>query len=136
MHLSNDEISEKKRQNQQESFDDFRVALRDLIKTCSYCSDIRVNNALCDQIIEGLLDDDTVEKLLRQKILTFERTVQICRAHEAAKQQRQEIKGGHQTIAATSSYKSKKQQDHQSDYGQVKVPPTGKCSHCGELQHK
>ena len=62
--------------------------------------------------------------------------MQICRTHETAKQQREEIKGGHQTIAGTSSYKSKKQQDRQSNYGQVKVPPTQKCSRCGKPQHK
>ena len=57
----------KRRQNQQELFDDFMIALRNLVKTSSYCSDVCVNNALCDQIIEGLLDGDTVEELLRQK---------------------------------------------------------------------
>ena len=50
--------------------------------------------------------------------------MQTCRAQEAAKQQHEEIKGGLQTVAATSSYKSKKQQHHQSNNGEVKVPLT------------
>ena len=97
----------KRRQNQHESFNDYMVASRDLVKTCCYCFNACVNNALRDQIIEGLLDGDTVEELLRQKNINLVRTMQICRVHEAAKQQREETKGGHQTIAAMSSYKSK-----------------------------
>ena len=50
----------KRRQRKQESFDDFLVALRDLVKTCCYCTYACVNNALRDQVIEGLQDGDTV----------------------------------------------------------------------------
>ena len=35
----------KRGQHKQESFNDFLVALRDLVKSCSYCSDACVNNA-------------------------------------------------------------------------------------------
>ena len=89
------------------------MALRDLVKTCSNCTDACVNNALCYQMIEELRDGD-VEELLRQKALTLNKTIQICRAHEAAKRQEKEIKRNDVTIAATSSYKFKKHQDRQS----------------------
>ena len=76
MKLLNDEIFTKKKTSSNHSMV--------LGKTCSYCSDACVNNALRNQIIEGLLYGDTVKELLRQKTLTLERTKQICRAHEAA----------------------------------------------------
>ena len=44
----------KRQQFARESFNDFLVALRDLVKTCNYCADVCTDNALRDQIIEGL----------------------------------------------------------------------------------
>jgi len=44
-----------------ESFDDYLVSLRELVKTCNFCSDACMQKCVRDQIIEGLLDDDTVE---------------------------------------------------------------------------
>ena len=98
----------KRRQHARESFDDYLVALRELVKTCRYCTDDCVSKILRDQIIEGLQDGDTIEELLRQKKLSLEQTIQICRAHESAKNQREEIKGSHAAINVTSTYKAKK----------------------------
>ena len=36
--------------------------------------------------MEGILDGDTIEDLLKEKTLTLENTISKCRAHEAAKQ--------------------------------------------------
>ena len=70
-------------QQQGESFDDYLVSLQELAKTCQLRSDV----------IEGLLDGDTVENLLREKDLTLVTTISKCRAQEAAKQQRAEMAG-------------------------------------------
>jgi len=43
-----------------ESFDDYLVALRELTKTCNFCSDRCTQKNIRDQIIEGLMDQDTV----------------------------------------------------------------------------
>ena len=51
-------------QQQGESFDDFFVSLRELAKTCQVCSDACCQKNIRDQVIEGLLDGDTVENLL------------------------------------------------------------------------
>ena len=72
-------------QQQGESFDDFLVSLRE---TCQFCSDACCQKNIRDQVIEGLLDGDTVENLLREKDLTLVTTISKCRAQEAAKQQR------------------------------------------------
>ena len=96
----------KRKQYPRESFDDYMIALRELVKTCNYCSEDSLNIALRDQIIEGLQGGDTVEELLRQKRLTLDQTLQICRAHESARHQREAIKSSHATINRTSTFKS------------------------------
>ena len=82
------------RQRQQqpgEPFDDFLVSLRESAKTCKFCSDGCTQKSIQDQIIEGFLDGDTVEDLLKERDLTLSATISKCRAQEAAKQQRAEI---------------------------------------------
>ena len=74
-------------QQQGESFDDFLVALREMTKTCNFCNAQCTQKSIRDQIIEGLLDKDTVEHLLRQQELSLEAAITICRAQEAAKKQ-------------------------------------------------
>ena len=56
-----------------ETFDDILVSLHELAKTCNFCSDQCTQNSIRDQIIEGLLDGDTVEDLLKEKDLTLEK---------------------------------------------------------------
>ena len=88
------QINERRnfRSHTQQSFDDFLVSLRELAKTCQFCSDACCQKNIRDQVIEGLLDGDTVENLLRED-LTLVTTISKCRAQEAAKQQRTEMAG-------------------------------------------
>ena len=74
-----------------EHFDDFLVSLRELAKTCNFCSAECNQKNIRDQIIEGLVDADIIEQLLREKGLTLDKAVSICRAQEAAKKQCAEI---------------------------------------------
>ena len=68
-----------------ELFDDFLVALRELVKTCNYCTDACTQKHIRDQIIEGLLDGDTIEDLLQEADLTLPKAISICQACETAK---------------------------------------------------
>ena len=79
------------RQQTGESFYDFLVSLHELAKTCKFCSDNCSQKSIHDQIIEGLLDSDVVEDLLKDKELTLADAISRCGAQEAAKQQRAEI---------------------------------------------
>ena len=49
------------------SFDDYLVSLRELAKTCNFCSAECSKKSIRDQIIERLLDGDTIEELLKQQ---------------------------------------------------------------------
>ena len=75
----------RRRQLQGESFDDFLIALCELIKTCKFCSEICAQKNLRDQIIEGLRDAETVEDLLKENNLTLDSTIVKCRIREAAR---------------------------------------------------
>ena len=83
----------RRRQQPGEVFDDFLVSLRELAKTCKFCSEECTQKNIRDQIIEGLLDGDTVETLLREKDLSLQDTIIKCRGQEAAKRQRAEMVG-------------------------------------------
>lgn len=53
----------RRTQQEGETFDDFLIALRELIKTCKFCSEVCAKKSLRDQIIEGLRDPETIEDL-------------------------------------------------------------------------
>ena len=53
-----------------------------------------------DQVIEGILDGNTVEDLLQVKDLSLDKTIQICQAQEAAKKQRANMSSVHQKSVA------------------------------------
>ena len=57
----------RRTQQSGESFDYFFVSLRELVKTCNFCNDACTQKSLRDQIIESLLDGDTVEQLYKKK---------------------------------------------------------------------
>ena len=71
-----------------ETFDDFLVSLRELVKMCNFCSEMCIQKNIQDQIIEGLLDGDTAEALLQESNLTLATAISKRQAQEAAKKQR------------------------------------------------
>ena len=113
-----------RRQQPGETFDDYLVALRELAKTCKFCSDECLNKNIRDQIIEGLVDGDTIETLLREKDLTLEVTITRCRGQEAAKKQRAEIVG--------SSFETTPYNIHRT---QMRNPTRRSCPGCGGNSH-
>ena len=81
----------KRTQQPGESFDDFLVALRELAKTCKFCTEDCTQKNIRDQVIEGILNGDTTEELLKVRDLTLDDAIAKCRASEAAKKQRAEM---------------------------------------------
>ena len=77
----------QRKQQHGESFDDFLVSLP---RHAGFVVKNAPKKSIRDQIVEGLLDGDTVEDLLKEPNLTLEATISKCRAQEAAKQQRAE----------------------------------------------
>ena len=133
-----------RKQHMHESFDDYVTTLRDLVKICNYCNDECINKALRDQIIEGLQDGDTVEELLRQKQLTIETTLRIGRAHESARQQREEIKSNPMNSAINATHTNKTKQSHANSWRgsrdksrrEIHDRKPRTCGRCGKAQHR
>ena len=110
-----------------ETFDDFLVSLRELAKTCKFCSDNCTQKNIRDQIIEGLLDGDTVEHLLQEKDLTLDKAITTCRAQEAAKKQQAEIAN---TSREPANVQTLRRQPN------LTRPPLGRsCPGCGSGLH-
>ena len=84
----------KRVQQPGEMFDDFLVSLRDLSKTCKFCTEECTRKNIRGQIIEGLLEGDTVEDLLRERDRSLDTAISKCRAQEAARKQRADITSG------------------------------------------
>jgi len=78
-----------------------------------------------DQIIEGLLDGDTVETLLQETDLTLDKIIIKCQAQEAAKKQRANMAGQY----AESVSAIHKPQDRKA----YASSPT--CPDCGSKPH-
>ena len=115
-------------QQQGESFDNYLISLRELAKTCRFCSDACVQKCIKDQIIEGLQDRDTVEDLLQESELTLATTVTKCRSKEAAKKNRSQMAAQEQEtemVAAVRNPQSGAQQRKYHTY-----------PGCGGAQHK
>ena len=83
----------QRRQQPGESVDDFLVSLRELAKTCNFCTEACTQKSIRDQIVEGISDGDAIEELLQDRDLTLVKAITKCRAKEAAKRQRDEITG-------------------------------------------
>ena len=111
----------QRKQLQGESFDDFLVSLRELAKTCNFCNSDCLQKAIRDQIIEGLLDGETIQELLQEKTLTLDQAITKCRGLEAAKKSHSDIQGA-------------------ADISAIKTKPPGfnspPCIRCGNKQHE
>ena len=126
----NDRNLRRRIQQPGESFNNFLVGLRELSKTCNFCNEQCVQKNLCDQIIEGTSDGDTIEQLLKQPDLTLDTAVAICRAQKAAKRQRK-----HMNNQATGAILVVKQQRRQQPTSQPNPQHPTTCPGCGYKPH-
>ena len=96
------------------------------MKTCNFCSETCTQKNLRDQVIEGLLEIDTVETLLQEPNLTLATTINKCQAQEAAKKQRANIANQQpETIAALQRHRNQNSP----------VPTRTPCPGCGAATH-
>ena len=71
----------KRCQHEGESFESFLTAIGSLIKTCNYC-DTCIDSILRDRIVIGIRDSDIQTQLLKERKLTLEDCIAICKAAE------------------------------------------------------
>jgi len=70
-------------QKEGEPFEVYLSSLRQLIKSCNYC-DSCIESILRDRIVLGVRDLETQSALLKERKLTLEKAIDICRAAENA----------------------------------------------------
>ncbi len=99
------------------------VALRELAKTCNFCSNECIQKAIRDQIIEGLQDGEFIQELLQARDLSLDQSIIKCRSLEAAKRSRQDIEGSLQVSVIRS-------RTHV-----VRSGDSGICFGCGQAFH-
>ena len=115
----------KRMQQLGESFNDFLVLLREIVTTRNFCSNDCTNKSIRDHIIEGLLDADTTEGLLKETDLTLDSVITKCQAQEAAKKQRAHLYD--QTTESIAAF-------HKPQDRKIR-PPTSICQGCGAPIH-
>ena len=115
----------RRRQQSGETFDDYLISLRELAKTCKFCSDDCMAKNIRDQVIEGIWDGDTVESLLQEGDLSLAKTISICRSKQAAKKNRSDIAGPDSELVA--ALRQPQQSTHHT-------PPV--CPGCGSAAHR
>ena len=108
------------------SFDDFLISLHELVKTWNFCSETCTQKNIWDQIIEGLLDSNTVEALLQESNLTLATAISKCHIQEATKKQR---------ASKTSQQLEHISILHRPRDKRTSVPPESTCPGCGATAH-
>jgi len=87
-------VFNKRRQREGETFDMFYADVQRLIKTCEYCGLCR-NSIKRDKIVLGINDAQLQKELLKDRNLTLDKCVDICKADENAKNQNIEMNPEH-----------------------------------------
>ena len=93
-------------QMQGEHFDIFVTDLKKKAQTCEFGN--LGDSLIKDRIVVGIIEDSTRARLLREKNLTLQRAIEICRAAEISKSQIGDMAAGVQsTITVNALYKQK-----------------------------
>ena len=113
-----------------ETFDNYLVALRELAKTCNFCSEECAQKSIRDQIIKGISNGDTIKHLLWSPKLTSDTPINTCRVQEVAKRQcRETIE---QSPGAILSIKQPQHKTKQPTYSNSPTQPNHTCPRCGQ----
>ena len=81
----------QRKQLEGELFDKFLADVRIMIKSCGYCATC-TPGIIRDRLVIGIANDDTREDLLKERTLSLDRCIDICRAQECASKQTKTLK--------------------------------------------
>ena len=118
--------------------------LRELAKTCSFCNNNCLQSNLRDQLVDGVIDPDTVQEFLKEQNRTLEKAMDTGRAMEAAKKELHSRPGMQAAVTEANSSSldsaSGESVNAVSKYKQARgrrPPPveSGLCNGCGQTEH-
>ena len=129
-----------RQQQSDETFDEYLSALRNSEKTCNF-GEIG-KSLLRDRIVYGIQDKNTKKKLLQERKLTLEKTIDICRAFESSiKHVKSFVQEGNDEQSVHAIKSAPKQRGKECKYCGMshvkgKCPAFGKiCNGCGVKNH-
>ena len=117
-------------QEEGKSFNEFLCSLKEIASFCDFCEHC-FKTQFRDRLMCGARDDDAVKAMLKNKSLTLEKAVDVCRASEVARNTHTELRNG--AIAKMSAYKQQKSQTREH-FATRDV--TRRCEQCGYRRHK
>ena len=130
-------IFNQRHQDESESFELFLSALRKLIKTSNYCETC-VNSILRDRIILGIRDTNTQQALLKERKLTLDTKIDICRPAENATAHHKVPMSAPDTVNKLQSRRRnpRRKYAHKSEHKSDPEPPPERhdkiCKYCGK----
>ena len=114
-------VFNKRFQQEAETFECFLASIRRLTKTCQYCENC-VNSIIRDRIVLGIRDPETQSELLKERALTLQTCVDICKAAENANSQARSLR--HESVNKVTT---RKKDTTPRRYQQPSRPPGGLC---------
>jgi hypothetical protein len=121
----------KRTQSEGESFEHYLSALRTLIKSCNYCGDC-VSSMLRDRVVLGIRDAVTQQMLLRERKLTLDKTVDICKAAENAATQSKAYREESETVHKVNEHrKISRAEPKLNNSVKLTTSPPQQCRFCG-----
>ncbi|KAG0728874.1 hypothetical protein GWK47_031556 [Chionoecetes opilio] len=117
-------------QEEGETFDDFLCSLKEIAPFCDFCQHC-FDSQLRDRVVCGARDDEAVKAMLKNKDLTLNNAVDVCRASEVARNTHAELRSG--AIGKVSAYRRQRSQTR--EYGATR-DINQKCTRCGYRRHK
>lgn len=120
-------------QKEGQSFDSFLTELKKAVKTTNYKDQ---DDMIRDKVVIGIHNKNTQEKLLRDRDLTLEKPVNLCRATEASKTQSKLLTA--EPASVVNAIKRKENQCNYCGYSHVpkRCPAYNKtCAKCQKKNH-
>ena len=140
----------QRQQSSTETFDNFLADLRGLVKSCNFCDNCR-DSLIRDKVVTGIYDHQIRTDLLKERKLSLEKCIDICRSGEDAKAQGKALQGPTQVDAVYSRVKPtqfkkkvKPVQGHRptssrsrthAPQGQTQAQTGPTCGYCGYGKH-
>lgn len=118
-----------------ETIDAFVTTLRLRSKMCQFGD--QEESLIRDRVVIGCIDPRVQERLLREPDLTLQKTLTICRAAEATKEQLKSLRGDQSVCSSVDAVKSKSEcRNCGRSHPPRSCPAFGKkCKNCGRNNH-
>ena len=114
-------------QREEESFESFLAAIRALIKSCNFCNTC-LDSILRDRIVLGIRDTTTQTTLLKERKLTLEKAIDICKASENASTQGRALRPD--DVNKVSQFNHKKSTQRHSSFAKKSQKPPAEILNC------